>query len=290
MFRGPPSPFGLGTWWVDEIGGFHLAEGMDESLDPLFLKHFGQIKLVAEPDNVTVIWNVHLVAEDGLWAVVERLSGCGQNISIGLRYYYYGWLEESFTSSQAAIDRVLRVQQHRDVELVGSTFVRDQDIGTIGAAPPMVHRMFELWEQSHGRFDRISNEALADYLPRILIYRPDPFEEDLVFSWVGTRSFSTLTYGREWAISAFRQTYNRTLGPESRRYVDLACAAYRYVWETGEPHYAQVRALLTPKGMEPTWLCYERLLTRHVLHDGRPALVCLSRPAENIRISIAGGP
>lgn len=290
FIRDTPYPFEPGVWWVDENGDFHVAEEPDKSVDHLLLRYLQQVKVVVDNADITITWDAHEVEQDGLFSVLDRLSDCANGIRVNIRCYYNGWLAEEYASRHRAIARIQQIQGHRDVSLIESTYVLDQGLDRIADAHRKIQRGFEIWERTRGRFSVISNDTAAEYLPNILIYRPDQREGKLVFSWVGLQSFSAHTYGRWWAIDALRQTYNDTLGPENRRYVDLTCSAYDLVWETGEPHFAQVRALLTPLAQEPTWICYDRLLTRHTLHDGRPALICLSRPAERIKIPIAGAP
>ena len=283
-------PFDSGQWWVDDRGDFNLADGLDCSFDTVFMRHLGQVKLIVEPNKIEIIWDSEFVVNEALDSVIEGLSMCGRELPVVLTFYFHGWSHGPVLSSSQAIAKINQVQKIRDVDLLYSTRIEDKPVSESLNASSAIKTGFQSWRQSGGRFDKYSNDMLAEVLPSALIYRPDNKHQDIVFSWIGNQSFSMQMYGQEWGRGALGQPFDLPLGTEDGNYVDRTSVAYEEVWETGEPRYQYIRTLFYTDGHDPEWLYYRRLLTRSILHDGTPALVCLSEAVRSEPIPLPGTP
>ncbi len=286
----PSFPFQAGEWWIDEKGGFHSAYGIDESLDGLFFRHLDQVRIAVNSPKIVVKWDVKEVLGEALPAVLDRLSQCRSNITIHLYFFYFGWVQEQYTSPSDAIERINQIQSFRNVDIIHSTCIQAHDLAKVRAGTPLIRRGYQLWEKSNGHFDKISNHKFVRFMPHVLIFRPDVSDGHLVFSHIGSRSTAARVYGRGWAVNALYQGSDSTLAPLNRKYDSQVCAFYENVYDTGEPRFDHVRALMHLDGIEPFWISYERLLTRSIRHDGMPAVVCLVNRTQKLSIPLAGGP
>ena len=286
----PSTPFPAGEWWIDEIGSVHSACGVDRSFDALYYRHLGLVNVATHPTKIVVQWDINKVSDDALAAVIERFSSCRLAVSIHLRYFFFGWVAEQCTNPVAMIERIHRIQQFRSIDLIRSTYIHEHDLADIKNGTKLVADGYRLWERTGGRFDKASQDELCAYLPHLLIFRPTPQNDELVFTFVGSKSTAARVLGPEWAATACNVTSNESLAPMNRQYDCRVSAAYRDVLETGEPRYDHVRALLHIDGSEPFWVSYERLLTYGLIDDGKPAVVCLVNRTQNISIPLAGGP
>lgn len=276
-----------GNWWVDEIGDFHSGDDIDDSFDSLFLRHLGQLKLQICPKQIVITWDIHEISSDTIAYFIARLSQNQFHSRVLLRYYYYGWAEELYHGPNAidtASQRMILIQRFKSVGLVHPTQVKELDLFDLESASPLIRRGFEMWHSTEGQYRNASQDECCEHLPNVVIYRPDQNTGNLVFSWVGARSLSMIVHGRKWAANVIRQASRNAQGSERQDYVTQVNSAYKQVWETGEPHYSSIRTLLTLEGKEPKWLSYQRLLMRYNLHDGLPALVCLSNQNSAVNI------
>ena len=282
-------PFPAGEWWIDEIGGSHFACGIDGSFDALYFRHLGLVRVAVFSTKIVIQWDIGKVSDVALAAVIERFSGCQLAVPVYLRYFYFGWITEQYSTPQAIIERIDRIQQFRSVELIRSTYIDEHDLSDIKNGTKLVADGYELWERTGGHFDKTSQDELSAYIPHLLIFRPMPHDNELVFSYVGSKSTAARVYGPEWASSAHSMISNESLAPMNRQYDNRVSAAYQDVLNTGEPRYDHVRALLHLDGSEPFWVSYERLLTFGLIDKGKPAVVCLVNRTQNISIPLAGG-
>ena len=270
-----------GHWWVDDIGGFHSADDVNESFDSLFLRHLGQLKLQISPEQIVIIWDIHKITADTICYLIARLSQNHSQSTVLLRYYYYGWAEEQFHGPDAinnASQRMISIQRFKSVELVRPTQINEQPLIEVESASPLITRGLEMWLNTGGQYLNASQDESSEHLPNAVIYRPHQQTGHLVFSWVGSRSLSMKVHGQQWAARVIKRSSLDAQGCENQDYVTLINSAYSQVWDTGEPHYSNIRTLLSLDGQEAQWLSYQRLLLRYNLHDGKPALVCLSAP------------
>ena len=285
-----PPPFPAGEWWIDEIGGLHSACGVDRSFDALYYRHLGLVSVAVYPTKIVVQWDINKVSDDALAAVIERFSSCQLAVPVHLRFFYFGWEVEQYLNPVAMIERIHRIQQFRSINLIRSTYIDEHDLTDIKNGTKLIADGYQLWERTGGRFDKASPDELCAYLPHLLLFRPTPHDDELVFSYVGSKSTAARVYGPEWAASAYNMTSDGSLAPMNRQYDCRVSAAYWDVLETGEPRYDHVRALLHVGGSEPFWVSYERLLTYSLIDDDKPVVVCLVNRTQNISIPLAGGP
>lgn len=268
-----------GVWWIDETGDIHSADSIDPSFDSLFVRHLGHVKVLVSDQLISMSWDVKLTPEASLEVALERLSAFKGHETFRLNYFYLGWATETVGSAEEAILRIRTVQSLRDVNGMPLTHVEMMDPGNLASSSPRIRESLRLWQQTDGHLSNATSDECSHLLPEVLIYRPSRRTGNLVFTWVGGRSFSTRVHGRAWAKRALRAESMSTVGSETSDYVDRISSAYEHVWRTGEPHLARVRTLLSPDGnSDPVWLDYYRLLLRYRLHDNRDALVCLSQP------------
>jgi len=271
-----------GDWWVDESGFAHSGDSVDKTFDTLFLRHLGHIKLSISESRIAVTWDVGTVSEDSVAHVADWLRS-EPGVPARLKFFYYGWAEETVAGGEPASQRMSDIQALRSVRQIPSTHVQDRGAVAVHSAPTSIRRGFELWYRTGGKLGNATHDECSELLPRVIFYRPDQQTGELVFSWVGSRSLSTRVHGRAWSRRALQSRSSNTVGSESANYVNRISSAYDDVWSSGEPHYACIQTLLSPDDdQEPVWLNYHRLLLRLHLHDGRPALMCLSEQADTL--------
>ena len=282
-------PLPLGDWWVDEKGDLHPSEKATSSLDATFFRHLGLVKFCVKNDEVQIQWDSNSVAGDALPSVLDRLFRAHKNKKIWLIFYYFGWVREKYDHPSAAMRRIFEIQQCQQIELIHPSLMSSQNIEDVEQASPIIKQSFKLWEQTKGQFDNIHQEQFSNYLPRILIYRPDKKEENILHSWIGLKSVAVNAYGRKWAKESAGQVSNESFGTESPFHANKASIGIARTMKTGEPSYDHFRVLVDIDSDEPFWVSYERLLTRHALHDGKPGVVCTVNEAQNVNIPLAGG-
>jgi hypothetical protein len=283
----PPLP--LGCWWVDEKGDLHDAENIDCSLDSLLFRHFGQVKLTVNDHEIYIHWDTDSVTGDALPSVLDRLFRCCKNRKIRLNFYYFGWVREAYDHPSAAMSRIFEIQQCQRVDHIHSSLMNSQNIADIERASPLLKRSFKLWEQTKGRFGDVPQDTFSNFLPRILIFRPDRNEENILFTWVGMKTVAVKTYGRTWAQKSIGQVSNKSIGLESQFHADKVSTGIAKTLKTGEPNLDHFRVLVDKDNQEPFWVSYERLLTHHMLHDGKPGIVCTVSESQDVTIPLAGG-
>ena len=286
----PLIPFPAGEWWIDETSNFHSACSVDRSFDALYYRHFGLVNVAVYPTNITIQWDIRNVSDDALAAVIERLSSCRLAVTVHLRFFYFGWATEQYSNPVAAIERIHRIQQFRSTYLIRSTYIDQHDLTDVKNGTKLVAHGYDLWEKTGGRFDKASQDELSAYIPHLLIFRPTLHGDELVFSYVGSKSTAARVGGPEWAASVHNVVSNESLAPMNHEYDYQVSAAYQDVLKTKEPRYDHVRALLHFDGSEPFWISYERLLTYSFIDGGKPVIVCLVNRTQNISIPLAGGP
>ena len=274
IVESPSPPFPAGEWWIDEIGGLHSAGGVDRSFDALYYRHLGLVKVAVCPTKIVVQWDINKVSDDALAAVIERFSGCRLAVPVHLRFFYFGWTTEQYSNPEEIIERIGRIQQYRSVELIRSTYIEEHDLSDIKNGTKLVVDGYELWERTGGHFGKATQDELSGYIPHLLMFRPTPHDNELVFSYIGSKSTMARVCGPEWAASVHNMVSDESMPPMNRHYDYQVSAAYRDVFKTGEPRYDHVRALLHIDGSEPFWISYERLLTYSLIDDGEPAVVC----------------
>ena len=163
-------PFGLGTWWVDERGNAHLASVIDGSLDNIFLRHLGQVKLNVSTSHMDIMWDASKVESESLASVLDRLSLCRADISCKLNFFYFGWVSENYIRRQDAVDRIIQIQNNRDVVILHPTLINNRDHSDIENASDIIRHGYDLWKRAAGRFNHIPQDKLSKYLPYTSIY------------------------------------------------------------------------------------------------------------------------
>ncbi len=279
-----------GTWWIDEVGGFHSAFEIDETFDSFFFRHLGHVKLVVNPPSSSILWDVHNVSSDAMAPVIDRLEAIPEEFAVRLQFFFYGWIDEQFQNQRDAIKRILEISQFQSVELIRSTYIEEHDVSMISNATDLIANGYQFWQQTDGNIKKADQEVLSTYLPHVLIFRPAKKDHNLVFSHIGTKSTAARVYGDGWVASAFNEKSDKSLEPNNSKYDERVSEAYRHTMDTEEPRYDHVRALLhLDSHAEPFWVSYERLLTYSLLHDGSPAVICLVNRTQDVSIPLAGG-
>ncbi len=124
-------PFGLGTWWVDDRGNAHPATAIDSSLDNIFLRHLGQVKLNLSASHMDIMWDASKVEDESLASVLDRLSLCRAGISCKLNFFYFGWVSENYKRRQDAIDRIIQIQNNRNIAILHPTLINNRGLSDI---------------------------------------------------------------------------------------------------------------------------------------------------------------
>jgi hypothetical protein len=282
--------FPFGEWWVDDSGQFHDASDIDQSFDDVFLNHLGQVRLKVTQVELTVCWNTRCAELSAIDTIVDRLGRAASYKSIRLCFFYFGWVEETYTDIKTALSRMLEIQAHKDVEVIDTNMMIRQSLENIEEASPIIKKGYDFWARSNGEMAKLPNEAVAKYLPRLVMFRHDPYDNKLLYFWVGNDSLCTKVYGRDWAKSAIGTDAAQSSAGESKTFAERVNAHYDHVMKTGQPTFHHVRWLLNDGETPPRWQSYERLMTRHTLHSGGYAIAVLSNETQNLGVSLAGRP
>ena len=277
-----------GDWWVDDKGDLNNSSEIETSLDALFFRHLGQVKICVRPEEMAIHWDTSHVLGDSLPSVLERLFGCKKNMKVRLYFFYFGWVCENYDNPSAAICRIVQIQQCQFVDVLHPTLMNTCDIEDVEHSSPLIKSAFAIWERTSGQFNNLDQEEISGYLPHILIYRPDQKEDNIIYSWVGRNSVVAKYYGNEWVRDSIGQISNKTFGVESQFHADKVSIGIVRTMITGEPLLHHFRVLWEENSQEPYWVSYERLLTRHTLHDGRPGVVSTVCETQKVRVPLAG--
>jgi len=283
-------PFELGQWWVDERGNAHPASAIDSSLDNLFLRHLGQVKLNLSASHMDLMWDATEVEDESLASVLDRLSLCRADISCKLNFFYFGWVSENYTCRRDAVERIIQIQGNRNVAILHPTLINNRDHSDIENASDLIRHGYGLWKQAAGQFDNIPKDKLSTYLPYTLIYQLNDQKNELVFSWIGEETPSARIYGQVWANETIGESSDSLSEQETPEFVEKISSAMHHTLETGEPHFQHIRTLMEDTEVEPFWLNYERLITRHRMADGRYGIDVLCNLTQNLSIPLAGTP
>jgi hypothetical protein len=278
----------LGQWWVDDRGDKNPAESIDSSLDSVFLRHLGQVKLSATANRIDIMWDTTEVADEALASVVDRLTHCQADVPVKLYFFYYGWVSETYKHRKDAIERIMQVQSNRTIAILHPTMIDNHDFSDIENASPLIRRGYEIWDKAKGKFDNVAKDTLSAYLPHTLIYQLNQREDELVFSWIGDQTPSARIYGEEWANLAVGEHSASQSEQETAEFMSKISAAMHETLETGEPHLQHIRTLMEDTEQEPFWLNYERLITLHRMADGREGVDVLCNLSQNLSIPLAG--
>lgn len=282
--------FPFGEWWVDDSGQFHDATDIDQSFDDVFLNHLGQLRLKVSQLELSICWNTRCAEQDTINSILDRLGRATSFKSIRLCFFYFGWVEEAYEDCKSAVSRVLEIQAHKDVEVIDTNMMIQQSIEDIDKASSVIRDGYDFWAQSKGEMANLPNEAVARYLPNLVMFRQDPYDNKLLYFWVGNNSLCTKVYGRDWAKSAIGTDASQSSAGESKTFAERVSAQYDHVMTSGQPAFHHVRWLLNDGETPPRWQSYERLMTRHTLHSGGHAIAVLSNETQNLGVSLAGRP
>lgn len=283
-------PFVLGQWWIDDRGIFHPAIGIDRSLNNLFLRHLGQIKLNVTPNRTDIMWDTRNVETAPLASVLNRLSMCRQNITIKLHFFYFGWVSEIYDHCQDALERILLVQNNRSIAMLHPTQINDHTIQDIEIASTSIRHGYDLWKRSAGHYKNIPEDKLAAYLPYTSIYHHNRRDDSLIFSWIGDESTSSKVYGSRWSNEMIGEDTGNPSGPETPEYASKISKDMKDTLQTGEPRFQHIRTLVEHDGAEPIWVSYERLISPYQMANDGTGIDVICHLTQHISIPFAGAP
>lgn len=279
-----------GIWWIDEEGQEHFDESLSPSTESYFFHHLGQVKLDLAPALVEVSWDNDKVHAKSLETAKSILSDLNRDIQTRLSFYHRGWEFEILGDTLSAAERIEEIEACGSVQVLHDTLISECSIADVFFANARIRHGFQTWDRSTGDFRKADQNDLAKILPHTLIYCPDKGDGNLVYSWIGGDSSIVRILGRQWINLSIGTSALAASGEETQQFVDAIGPGIIKTMETGDPLYQHVRTLVDIEGHEKFWLPYERLLTRHVMRDGRPAVVCDVYATRHIGLSFTGGP
>ena len=135
------------------------------------------------------------------------------------------------------------------------------------AAPPIIQRGFEAWNQAKGRLD---SPAFDQIRPYILVYRR--YREEWLIVEVGDQSAYCTWLGKSTAKSELGRGLD--LGEKFQPLVEYWRKPYNAVLGTGGAWYEHISVSVPRKlGGEPVPVNYQRLLVACKFPDDQPAIV-----------------
>ena len=284
------SLFPVGQWWIDDTGDMHDHRNMDNSFDEIFISHLGQIRVETTPNHLALSWDTRKVDGTAVQNIVNRLRISQFRGTVSLNFIYFGWVEEFYPNCAGAVERILEIQAHKDIDVFDTTMMTEQPLDKLNSASPLIQSGYGHWSKSEGNMAKLPNEAVANYFPHLVMFRHDPYDNKLIYFWVGNNSSCAKVYGDNWAKSAIGTDAARSSGPESKAFADRISTQFYQVLDTGVPQYHHVRTLMGNGKASPKWQSYERLVVRHTLGGGGVAISVLSNLTQDLSISLAGHP
>jgi len=282
--------FPVGQWWIDDTGDMHDHRNMDTSFDEMFISHLGQIKIEAAPNHLVLSWDSRKVDGAAVNELIGRLQNSQFSGTVSLNFIYFGWVEELYPDCASAVARIIEIQEHRDIDVFDTTMMIEQPLDNLNSASPIIQSGYNHWSRSEGDMTKLPNEAVADYFPHLVMFRHDPYDNRLLYFWVGNSSSCAKVYGGDWAKSAIGTDAGRSSGPESKAFAERISRQFYQVLDTGVPQYHHVRTLMGNGKASPKWQSYERLVVRHTLGGGGVAISVLSNLTQDLSITLAGNP
>lgn len=212
----------------------------------------GDVRLVSGELGTEIKWKVQTRCFSSLLRAVHVLKDARPPFI--LRFHAFGWFEEVYRDSRAAIQRVEEILARGDRHFVSRAFVHDADPDSAPLSPVMRQAL-----ESH--------EAQDDY---VVEAARDEVTHNFVVDKVGAKS----AIGRVWGTI----TSSFPCQPTSK-YGNAVSEAYERVLRSGEPHYDQVLAALRLPDNQVHWVPYHRVILPKHREDGMPAVAILSEIA-----------
>ncbi len=238
---GQNPPFPLGRWWMDDAGNMHDAGRMDATFDEIFISQLGHIKVIAEPESLSISWDVRCVENEAIHNLMNRLQDYNVIGLIKLNFVYFGWVEEKFSNYDTALSRMLSIQAHRDVDVIDTTMMVKQPLENLESASPMIQAGYGHWSKSSGKMAKLSNSTVAHYLPHLVMFYHDHKDQDILYFWIGTQSNCMKIYGEKWAQESIGTISTKSTGPETNKFGDQISNQIDHVLDTGEPSFHHIR-------------------------------------------------
>lgn len=212
----------------------------------------GDVRLVTGELGTEIKWKVQTPCFSSLLRAAHFLQDARPPFI--LRFHAFGWFEEVYRDSWAAIRRVEEILARGDRHFVSRAFVHDADPLLAPLSPLMRHALE-------------AGKAQDDY---VVEAARDEVTHNFVVDKVGPKS----AIGRLWGTV----TSSFPCQPTSK-YGNAVSEAYDRVLETGEPHYDQVLAALRLPDNQVHWVPYHRVILPKYREDGLPAVAIVSEIA-----------
>lgn len=291
-----------GLYWIDDLGHWHkvdptspfahLRDPIAENQQGHAFRWLGMVRAVARGATLHVKWDVRHVEDDSLAAIADYVEQ-GYHAFYELEFFHGGWNTETFGDPAAAAQRIGRTRIFRDVAFIAPL--------TVAQLEPHVKQMLreDILREDVPLLDR----AVAAWEASKRIWGP---ERPLY--WLADRTL-VMQPSRKRANAALvhhvgpEHPMAKVLGPEGTvrqngKMCDLPwlsedqgrrlLRAYREVTASGKPHLEDVRSLIAPRGAEPAWVPYRRLLLPCHTEDGTAVVAGISEIRQDISIPFMG--
>ena len=296
------SEFSDGLYWIDDLGQWHrvdpsspfehLREPIAERQQGHAFRWLGMVRVLTDGDRLHVKWDVRHVEPQSL-ATAEAYILSSPHREVHLDFFHGGWNRETFTDRKAAAQRLDRTRGFRNVALIAPLVVarlspyepklsrRDLERPDV----PLTARALAAWEAS----ERIwaEDRPIAWLSEHMLVMSPPaPRQTRALVHHIGTDHAVASALGKA-AAHRFEGRFCDFpwLQPEQLKRL---LTAYRDVVASGRPHLEDVRSLIAPRGDEPAWVPYRRLLLPSHSLDGEPLVLCLAEIRQDISIPFMG--
>ncbi len=282
-------------WWVDDEGAWHFVD--PQSSEPYVrcpidgsreqegfaFRHLGFAKVKTAESRLSVQYDVNNVAPRAVDSVLNYLDGRVEPKPVDLKFFYEGWNAETQASQTAALDRIDQTLAYRGVRLLNTVMLQRHDLREIGSSCSLIREGYRAWQISGGRLTLGSDDPYDPLMAEMVVGLPQDGGQ-LILAYVGPQSPAAKVFGTEWAAKVAGQA-----NLPDRDYDTKVNRSYYGIFESGEPRFDHIRALIRLNDADPIWITYQRLIAPTVLEDGSPAFATLTKLTEDVSVKFMGG-
>jgi hypothetical protein len=252
-------------------------------MEAVALRHLGLVKVFRVGAHVMAKWDMRLVAESAIAALLETLQDSRGIAKVTLYFYVDGWCRETCAGAHESIRRIGQIQRYRAISTILDPQARELDLDRARTAMPLLRLGLRAWQQSGGRLQDLWHDGARWLLNRSLIVAHGGRGGEAGFAYMGRESAAVRVFGTHWRDEAVGNLIGEAI--PQLRYQSRMASAYQSILETGEPRYDHVRArLIFTRQGEPIWSTYQRLLLPCVDKRGERAVLAVNELTEDVEI------
>lgn len=288
------------SWYIDDNSGWQpIVDVANDfpNVNPfsnstkdieIAFRHLGLVKVSTSGRQIVITWDLEHAHLKALESAISYLFGVKEPIKVLLRFCHAGWCEETYSTPQASMRRIIQLQALRGKPPEAGIFMRRHDVGELTVQQPTVkspllNKGISLWETSSRSLEINDINTRRHILPNVQLLSLD--KNDIYrFHHIGSETLISQLFGEVWRRNVIGSAALRSHA--DTEFEDAVSQPYNSVLESGEPYYDHVRALLVRSHCDPLWISYRRLILPYRTADGRDLLGVYVAPAQNISIPL----